>query len=431
MDSIGGYGVGRFWGLLLLGAPLWWLLGFNFFIYHLASFFLLLRFSLQRSRSGSGLFFPPAFRFLLLYAVIYLFSVAVNFSEYPFSRVLASLYNLSFWLMGACLVLVLSNTFSAQPDPIRRFLNLFPRFGWEIAAALPIFLAYGLAGVRRLEFPSLLGGLGSWFGEAPLLQYSVNVILLSEDWFASTSLPRLNLYSPYATATGAMAALALVLLWTWAWVFKKWRRLRLWWLLALLAAAILMTLSRTTVAALVVSFFAALFLGRRFAVFWILPCAVVVAGAYQWLDGLLSWFMELRLGSVLSRFDLYEATVSQLSGIHWLFGHGIKSRTLEFALAIGSHSTYLSLLYKTGLIGLAVFILFQAYLLWEWRTLVLRPRVGRDALIFLKGIGWALIFMVLWMATEDIDAPQLLAFLYFSLVGILEGLRRDLRYGSA
>jgi len=85
---------------------------------------------------------------------------------------------------------------------------------------------------------------------------------------------------------------------------------------------------------------------------------------------------------------------------------------------IGSHSTYIGVIYKTGFLGLLVFLAFWGLVLKKWWSG--RKSVAKDDFLIsvwtFTGIG--LISGLIWMLTEDLDAPPIAAFLYFIVVGL-------------
>jgi O-antigen ligase len=97
---------------------------------------------------------------------------------------------------------------------------------------------------------------------------------------------------------------------------------------------------------------------------------------------------------------------------------GAKPRENFLSIPVGSHSTYISVLYRVGIMGLLAFIAFQISCIFAWLRIRINL-IGRDQHRLWSILGVALIAMSIWMIGEDIDAPQLVAFLYFILVGII------------
>jgi len=131
--------------------------------------------------------------------------------------------------------------------------------------------------------------------------------------------------------------------------------------------------------------------------------------------------VEFRKGSSEFRVKLYKTTLSQAIQ-HPILGYGFKPRPEEFPVPIGSHSMYFGVIYKTGFLGLFVFIAFWLSVLKKWwrQKNILKGDKIVWPLWYYSGV--ALIGGLLWMFTEDLDAPPIVAFLYFLIVGFIISL---------
>lgn len=201
-------------------------------------------------------------------------------------------------------------------------------------------------------------------------------------------------------------------------------------LLGVNALALLLTMSRMSVLAFIVSAAIVFLLDKKHAWIWIVSFFLIAILMLPVIESFSTWVLGLRQGSTTGRMNLYKYTLDQLYGVDWLVGKGIKPRVDVFVIPIGSHSTYISLVFKTGIIGFMSFMSFQFVVLWRW--LKTKPYVANDPRLFTlwRVLGATMIAMGMWMLTEDIDAPQFLAFLYFSSVGFFEGLRKGCLSGS-
>ncbi|MBY6414875.1 O-antigen ligase family protein [Rhodococcus sp. BP-252] len=131
--------------------------------------------------------------------------------------------------------------------------------------------------------------------------------------------------------------------------------------------------------------------------------ACVTAGVLMvtlWYQAILLWIESVngeRAGSAQSRGEIYSRTLSYIEDLPIpLLGFGVKPQEENLAASIASHSTYLGLIFRCGLIGLTAFILFLAAGL---RSALVR----RDAL----GFG-VLSFVAIWCILEDFDGGHLL-----------------------
>jgi len=187
----------------------------------------------------------------------------------------------------------------------------------------------------------------------------------------------------------------------------------------------LMTLSRISLAGFFLGLVVVLLVEKKHFPIWIVGILVVSALCFPLIESFSEWIMGLREGSTSVRFSLYRYSLEQLHDTDWILGLGVKPRENIFAIPLGSHSTYISMIFKTGVFGVTGVLLLQASLLLRWVRLRAHVIRHRHLFLFWRALGMVMIAMAVWMATEDIDAPQFLAFLYFSMIGCFEGLRRE------
>ena len=412
------------WATTIVGALIWWCVGLNLFVFHLVALALFFKMCHRNFRVGRGIYVPQTFVFLLAVTVTYLFSILLHGSSAPGSRVIAAFYNLSFYIMSLLLILTFANAFAIQQIPV--IYKAIFRVSWVSGiAVLVVCVAWGV-GVRSIILETPLYPVLRHLDPTPLglVENSLLIKPLFLDWFASVSRPRFNIFSPYATASGAVITTFILILITDASRSKKLFNPLFVSLIFLNLFALVMTLSRGSILAFFVSFLIIFLLQRRNAWLWILLAGLILVLASPWLLSFMGFLLDLRESSTMGRLDLYMTSLSTLGTQDWVVGFGIKPRTLTSVIPMGSHSTFLSLVFKTGVVGAVSFILFQVSLFLSWIRLRNHVAENRDYYLFWRGLGWVFVSMAIWMLVDDIDAPQFLAFLYFSLVGIFEGFRR-------
>ncbi len=416
----------KFWRWVVLGAPAWWFLGVNLGIYHLAALLLLIG-MMQSSLAGNlPVFLSSSSKFLFAYVVIYAFSLTANAPTAGDSmRVIASAYNLSYWIMGLFLVTVMSNVFSLADTKV--VFKTFFDMSLVIGLLTVVILILMLAGFQTLMVYTPFYDLTKLLGHTTLVENSLVVKMLYWEWFASTLFPRFNLFSPYAVATAEVLVFILVMSICHAQLQKKLRSPLFLFISLCVFFAMLMTLSRMPVIAFIAGGLVVFLIGKRQSFIWILLFSIFLFSIYPWIDQSINFILNLRQGSNLGRLELYRYSLSRLEGIEWIIGRGIKNREeLNFVGPLGSHSTYLSVLFRTGLVGLATFVSFQIYLFWTWYGLKSAAAKSPEHFFLWRALGWIFIAISMCMVTDEIDVPQLVAFLYFSLVGIFEGFRRSI-----
>jgi len=91
------------YAILLL--PLWWFLGLTSIIFHVIVLFIFFILLVKKK-----IVVPKQTTFLFLFICVYILSVIINYGEIPFDRLLATLYNLSYWILRLLLIIVIYNS---------------------------------------------------------------------------------------------------------------------------------------------------------------------------------------------------------------------------------------------------------------------------------------------------------------------------------
>ena len=94
---------------LLLLTPIWWLIGLKFFILHLVSIILFFKMIIISKRNRIKIRINITHKLLLYFILVYVVSITLNIPFNEKSRIIASLYNLSFWIMGFFLMITIYN----------------------------------------------------------------------------------------------------------------------------------------------------------------------------------------------------------------------------------------------------------------------------------------------------------------------------------
>lgn len=415
----------KVWKWTVQGSPLWWCLGLNMGIYHLAALAIFFKKISEKTRNAEGIYVPatvfPVFAIFCIYGM----SIFIHRGSGDGGRLIAAFYNLSVWGMGILLIVGLSNLFSTRHVSEVAGYCKWP--AWFAGILSMAMLVVWLRGSQTLVIPTPMAHLTEYAGNATLVENSVIMKPLIRDWFASLSRPRYNVFSPYPTAAGGVLMIFLALLITHQGLgMTPLRRIPFFVLIGLTAWALIMTLSRTTLIGLIFAMFLVAIVGRKGISLWLLAAIFLFSLLLPFMERLIDIFLGLREGSNTARMNLYRASLDQLNGVDWILGVGLKSREGPMDYPLGSHSTFVGMIFKSGFCGFLALVTFQASLLIRWYHLKKAVLESPQNFVFWRGLGWIFIAMSLWMLTEDIDAPQFLAFLYFSMIGIFEGFRRSL-----
>lgn len=404
-------------------APLWWLLGFNIFIFHVVSIWMFLKLVVQYTKTGERVRIPGSIRFLILLILTYSISIVFNFGSNEVIRSVASIYNLSYWVMGVFLVIVIYNvtdieTISSISKAFRvnmyfiGILAILGAFVWLITGNEIVFSAP----VRYL-LPNALDGM-------QLLSHSTTVTIVTPGWVSQTLLPRAKIMSPSFPSAAGVIAMLLPLA---AVLYYKASDKRIYILISLALIAILLTFARSPLVAILVAVSIVYLLNKKhrwgyafFSISMLLLFLPVIIDFMLYVN-------DLRAGSTHARFNIYGHAFSFVFSENPFIGIGVKPRDDSLsALPIGSHSTYLGMLLKSGLIGLFFMVAFQVELFLRWLS-SLRKSLPRDLLMLHNALGISLISAGMFLLTQDLDSPQFFAFLYFSIVGMMSVVTRAAR----
>jgi O-antigen ligase len=364
----------------------------------------------------------PFFAFIVVYTLSIVLAT-VNGSD--FERVLASSYNLVIWTTGLLTLLVVQNSFTRKLKvaTLKALRNLGLLSGIVSVASLILWLA----GMYRLEIPSLIGIAvpDSTVSQLPgLLESSLRLTVFETGFLFGSDVPRVRVFHPYANSLALTSAFSLF-----AHVglrrFESGRRFLpgvfLW---LLLLAPIILSWSRMTITA---TFLAGVLLLVMQRLPTLQQCALITAVAAALLLVLSAPLMstaisieslpEVRAGSTETRLLLYRETLKRVADKP-VIGHGIKSRSGDYKdIPLGSHSTILSALLKSGILGLAPLLLaFGSYLILAIRHIHSHSDFNASA-------AASVLVLIAWLLVEDLDAPALAAFASFVVLGLLTPLK--------
>jgi len=416
------------WAILLI--PLWWILGIRFFIFHFLSLWVFVKLLIVKHRDKDKFIFPSECYFLMAFITLYVASFFINLVNIPLFRASASLYNLSFWIAGLLIILVIYN--SIDKESILRFLKSFQFFGIVCSLFVLSAHAFWIFTHKYLSVKSLL----YWLlpdrfielvkSKALLLLSSLELGIVGRDKLFQKPFPRSPGFNVYSAALGITMVFMIVM--TLAYYKTRKKRSSMPFILFLESVALILSLSRMSILAVGAAWlivFSVVNINKssyRIIIASVSACIVILLILVP-PKKIGRTFLEFRDESTTSRVKLYKITFKQ-SLKKPIFGYGFKPRTEEVPIPVGSHSTYIGVIYKTGFLGLFAIILFWISILRRWW--VQRKSLSDNGILrpiwFYSGI--ALIGGYFWMAVEDLDAPPIVAFFYFIIIGIILSLNK-------
>ncbi len=399
--------------------PLWWLTGFNIFVYQFTAGLVLLKLLVGCIRSNEALKFHPLLLIFLFFLFSYFISLCVNFTHYPEQRVFASINNYFVLIMGFFLMVAVGHVrlgpFLFTFSKICYFLSLF------VGLTGVFFLALWIFGNHEMEMPTLLGKLIPSLLQFPFFYMFLVIRVISSDWLFM-ELPRLSIFSGVCTATGGFLLGTLPLA---AAYLKLGRKKNPLYYLAFLPAlvALVFSLSRTSICGLLAAIVFVWFFERRHKG-WIAILALLVSFLTSgFLYDAFIWLLKVRSVSTTGRLHLYIEALRLVAQENLFFGIGVRPREGFTMMAVGSHSTYVGFLLVTGVFGLSLFILFQMAVLRSWISQSFYIK-NSEQKIWWKYLGMSFVGTSLWFFTDPVDSLPFIAYGYFIVTAAILSLPR-------
>jgi hypothetical protein len=405
----------RFLKYSILLLPLWWLLGLISIIFHVIVLFIFFILLVKKK-----IVIPKQTIFLFLFICVYILSVIINYEEIPFDRLLATLYNLSYWILGLLLIIVIYNSYI----DFRQILNLSKSFvilgtGCGLLSLLGIILFFN--GYYRLTITTPVGDiLLPFFRNAPMITSSFCFSLLFKDYTGFGVLPRGSLFFGWPTALGMTMGITIPIT-----IFYYKVKNKIFNALPHLFSQIIglfFSLSRIVVVGLFISYFLVYYLTtkklKRIIILNFIIFGFLLIFLLQIHSKLMLKVEEFRKGSSKTRINLYSWIIKTTLSEKPFFGFGFKPREENIDIPLASHSTYFSNLFKSGVVGLSLLILFWFSIYKKWYS-QMKLIIEKKFLLLHNFIGLIFFQGLIWQLTEDIDATLIVPFLYFIIVGLI------------
>ncbi|MCI0650188.1 MAG: O-antigen ligase family protein [Chloroflexi bacterium] len=404
-------------GYLFLLLPLWWVLGVEQFVWPVALAGIgLWEFAVRKARPV----LTPTARWFFLFLVAQIIS---SFFIVERARYLS--FGQTFLVYGASalLVLILPNRITGWRDI--RFLLISLLIAMTVAAAL------GLLGMARLWQPSFMSAAGAilpeWIADTSYGGRIAFRTIGQEAWFFSLPYFRVNSFFLFATVYALALAITVPIALFAVERANKITKKALWGgIVLLLLVNLAATTGRTATIALFVGGvyqLAAVSPIRRWIRVGIVVGISVIVVTYlfegQLLEQLYAAFLNARAGSLDARSIVYQETWQGFLD-RPLFGWGTQRDIPGFALPAGSHSYYLAILYKYGLVGFAIFMGVW-WALWRDTRPPAEMVAGhqREVATFLSYGRWIfIVFLISSTSTVlDLDATtMIITWLIFALL---------------
>ena len=415
--------------LYIIGIPLWWMLGIDFLIPQcLAILLIYVNLNAHRKFNRTDLILLS----IIISLTISSYFVGFLISNYTM-RFIAALYNLSLWIVGLIVIQQVRHQLErgeASRDALLR-AGYWAFLVFVAVATTSIGLAYATHRFS-LVVPSVFGlFVGNAVPDgAVIVAQATRLVFARPDWgLPGVPMPRLTIYGPYPTATGAVAAIGGTLALLYLETVRRVPAVGIFALEGLIVLMLAFTLTRSILAGWLAGWVVAnLVFGTAFR--RVAACGALIATLLSVSFVNLSDAVQYREYSSESRFRNYMRAFNDTLIESPVFGLGVKPREEGNHIAIGSHSTIVSSFTKGGAIGFSLVFAYLALIpLYRWILLIIpESRDEWDRYRHCQA-EWRILLNLqiaiwVWLCFEDIDAPATAATLIFIAFSLIEATTR-------
>jgi len=410
---------------VLFLTPVWWALGVNVFIYHLTAFFVFSRAFGAGLVTRRQLVMPKRLYPFAALLFFYLVSILINVPLRPAQRIFASLNNYSMLVMGMMLMLAVYNSHSAEL--LGRLIQ-----GCRWLCILSSVLAVSSLGIWLMGYDNLYVEpfLMKVFPQLAAYPYfnSLMIMKLTMTEWMFGQMPRLSLYSGAPTATGGLMLMIIPLMMTYYQLEKK-RLFECAVVIGFSLFALFFSQSRSAVCGAMAAAVFVEIMSRRHKLLIGLLALLLTVGMSGFIYQGIEWMLNIRTASNVGRLILYQEALEIVREENLLLGIGVRLRDDFTMMTIGSHACYIEIIFVAGIVGLALFLLFQIMAALEWlgQQKYLKDDTSRT---LWKGLGLSFWATNLWLVTDTIFAFPYIAYTYFLITGALYLFGRNIRRGT-
>jgi len=412
-------------GVILLLTPLWWALGFNIFIYHLTALIVFTRsFGVSLLR-GRGIMMPKRLYPFAALLFFYLVSIGINIPLRPAQRIFASLNNYTMLVMGMMLMMAIYN--SRPAEMFDAAIQACRGLCWMSGILAVFSLMLWMVGYDNLSMePLLMKALPQLAGYPYFNSLMIMKLTVTEWLFGQT--PRLSLYSGAPTATGGLLLMITPLMMTYYQLAKQ-KKFEYAVGLSLALFALLFSQSRSAVCGAFAAFIFVEVLSRRHKILIASLSFMLALGMSRYIYQSIEWLLNIRTASNVGRLMLYQEALDIVREENPLLGIGVRLRDDFTMMTIGSHACYIEILFVAGIVGLTLFLVFQALMAFEWfeQKKHLKDEVSKT---LWKGLGLTFWGTNFWLVTDTLFAFPYIAYAYFLTGGLLYLFGRYVRRGA-
>lgn len=412
---------------LILGIPIWVFLGVRFFIFHLISFitFIII---VKKNDNKKEIFKLNEISGIIIYLISMIVSLLINPLNASGENLLSPLYLISFWIMGIFIIISIKKSENLTQDNFYKLGKAAFIIGIStIIIFLVAFILTKLENTITKEFNGLLYYL---LPENLKIRFFYNLTIIKlifNDFGGNGFVLRFNGFEVYQVASAAITLILAVYSYMYISVKDFKNRYSKIILSITYYIMILITLyfnrSRTIIAGIILSLLVLLFIKainkenykKVITFFIIMSVAMFIIVCFS---GIWDRLINIRPNSNRDRMFVYLKAFEMFKE-YPIFGVGVRYFIPESAIAVGSHSTYLGILMRSGIVGFIGILLFKVTILKK--IFINKKYLSNNRF---KRTIWNIttfifVFMSIFMIFEDIDWPSIVAFLYFLNIAII------------
>lgn len=408
--------------------PIFWLIGIKFLFIQMLSCILFMLNIKEIKKSNRSLQYLCIF--ILIYVISNIIAIINNPMNFAISDFVGAIYGFSYWISGILLILAIVNSNEKNIDVIIKGLIIlsivqvlvfiWSIFKWNEGASnlstMAILYKYLPGGLRDNSF----------------LKSVMTINIAVKDYLSTGIAYRFNGFYVYPVAT----ALGSLYLLVYTYLFKVDYKEKLksisfnilkYALIIILLFCIYYSRSRTVFVLIPIAIFITeiiYFINKKNAkyIVGISILAILLVTIIVLKTDIVNKLLYSRAGSSSERLNSYRQAFEVIKE-NLLFGIGDKFKADGIFVLIGSHSTIIGTLVKSGVCGFVGLIGFLI-------TVVIKVFHNKKYIYnaFSKKLWISTTFLFLsntiWMITEDIDWPQIVAFLFFLNISIIFSFKK-------
>ncbi|MDU7242249.1 O-antigen ligase family protein [Clostridium sp.] len=408
--------------------PFFWVIGLKFLFLQLLAF-ILLALNIKEIKKSDKLL-KISFGFILIYAISNIIAIINNPMNFALSDFVGSIYGCSYWTSG---ILIICSIVNSNDKNINIIIK-----GICILAIVQII-------VFIMSIAKWNEGSGSISSMAILYNYLPNALkennffksvmtinITVKDYLSTGVAYRFNGFYTYPVAT----ALGSLYLLVYTYLFdcsstEKYRKIFVsiikYALIFILVLCIYYSRSRAVFLLIPIALFSTVILyyfnkNNAKYIIGIVIVTIMIGVIILLKTDIIDKILLSRAGSSSERLNSYKYAF-QVIKENPFFGIGDKFKAEGIFVLIGSHSTIIGTLVKAGVVGLIGIIGFLI-------TVIVKIFDNKKYINnnFSKKIWISTTFLflsnIIWMITEDIDWPQIVAFLFFLNISIIFSFKK-------